>query len=133
MILIDKIEFINIDADQIELAHYKEPDYPFLVGTEHGEDIKTASVIRELVKGRRFRRSDGTDVVIGHSKDTGDILGLSYEAFDNLEELLSITQDTVWEEKQKCAYEKAHAEKLSTQVYALETMSRWEHLKKVFN
>jgi len=43
-------------------------------------------IVKDIIRGRRFRRPrDGTDVCIGIASDPSDLLGLQYEAWDNME------------------------------------------------
>jgi len=82
MLLISKIEFLDVDGDETTIFESKPFEPLFLRG---GEMIQ-AEVAQELVRGRRFRRpSDGEDVVIGCSKQAQDVIGLQYEAWENLE------------------------------------------------
>lgn len=125
MILIKKIEFMDIDRDMVELAFMSLPDYGLLVNTDSGQDITKASVVNELVRSKRFRRPDGTELRIGFSEQAADVLGLSYEAFANLEDLLSQTQNTVYEHTNKI-------QGLKKEIYAFKSMTRWERFLSVF-
>lgn len=85
MIVITKIEVLKTNKDFCEIVLLCQDPFVNYIKFEEGNavDIKT---VREYIKGRRFynpRR--GIDVVLGVSKEVGDILGLQYEAFENLE------------------------------------------------
>ena len=44
-----------------------------------------ARVTRETIKGRRFRNTNGLDVVIGWDEQTQAVLGLPFKAFASME------------------------------------------------
>ena len=90
MILIKHIDFIEVDRDQVELAHFERPEMSYRVDSNEGDQIVPGEVIRELIKGKRFRRPrDNMDIYVGISKQAGDVLGLCYEAWDTMERALN--------------------------------------------
>ncbi len=89
MILIKSIEFYETKMDPIEIVNpnilYKQS----LVTSNYDKEYAEVSDLRELIHGRRFRRpSDGTEIVIGVSKQAQDLIGIQYEAWDNMEKQL---------------------------------------------
>lgn len=82
MLLISKIEFLDVDVDVHTIFEVK-PWEPLPL---KGGEMVEAKVAQELVRGRRFRRpNDGMDIVIGCSKQAQDVIGLQYEAWESLE------------------------------------------------
>lgn len=82
MLLISKVEFLDVDGDEQTIFETK-PREPLPL--KCGEMVE-AKVAQELVRGRRFRRpNDGTDIVIGCSNQAQDVIGLQYEAWESLE------------------------------------------------
>lgn len=83
MLLISKIEFLEVEGDERTIFETK-PWEPLKL---KGGEMVEAKVAQELVQGRRFRRpADGTDIVIGCSKQAADVIGLQYEEWESLEE-----------------------------------------------
>jgi len=78
MIIIKKIEIIETDRDQVALLPMESPNtLVFPCGNQ--EPV-------EIIRGRRFRRpSDGTDIIVGVSKQAERIIGIMYESWDNLQ------------------------------------------------
>lgn len=82
MLLITKIEFLDVDGDSHAVVDERqlEPLHPKDIG------MTEEKIVRELVRGRRFTRpNDGVEIVIGLSKQAQDIIGLQYEAWEALE------------------------------------------------
>ena len=102
MIIITDLKFIQVDRDPYELVSLTGPYEGIEVLSERGDTVVSATELRELIRGRRFvRPSDMTDVVIGLDKDTQDLLGLQYEAWENLQ-------------KQSDSYARAYNDTLDT-------------------
>ncbi len=86
MILIKRIECVQVDGDMVSIMSHSPLSMPhFPVRNELGEEafVDTRELHQELVRGRLFRRPDGTEVVIGMSEQCQDLIGLQYEAWDN--------------------------------------------------
>lgn len=82
MIVIKHIEFLETDVDPIKPLKDTPPHTPIFCGDEP----VNREVLSELISGRRFvRPSDGTDIIVGVSKQAQNILGIMYEAWDNME------------------------------------------------
>jgi hypothetical protein len=89
MILIESIKYFEVDRDPYTLIA-QEPFGCVPLMTDEGAEYKPMDALTEFVSGRRFcRPSDGTDIVIGMSKDVRDLIGIQYEAYENLEKELS--------------------------------------------
>lgn len=74
MILITRIEYREVEA--------RGGAHEIRRLSEHvGEEMA-----REIVRGRRFCRPDGTEVLIVLSEQAADVLGLQYEAWRELEQ-----------------------------------------------
>jgi len=89
MILIKGIEYIEVDRDPYQILSESLPYQAVMVS--NGTECRPESVecLTEFVSGRRFvRPSDGTDVVIGMSKDVSRLIGIQFEAYENIEKEL---------------------------------------------
>jgi len=92
VILIKNIEFIETPRDPWEIFVTHLPHEVIPVEGNSGPYAEV-SVLTELVRGRRFLRpSDGTDIVVGLAKDAQNILGLQYEAWENMAQELKDTR-----------------------------------------
>jgi len=86
MIIIKHIDFLEVDRTRCEIL--SKPHFePIFVKDNEGPRLGDfAEIHKELIVGRRFiRPSDGTDIYIGVSKQAQDIIGLQYEAWNNIE------------------------------------------------
>ncbi len=95
MILIKNIEFYETNQDPIEIVSHMMPYEAIEALSDKGDVVVPISEIRELIKGQRFRRSDGVDIIVGLTKQAQDILGLQYEAWDNMQKELEITHNSL--------------------------------------
>ena len=86
MIIIKNIDFIEVDKTRYELLS-KPHSEPVWVKDNEGPRLADFTEFEEeLIIGRRYKRpSDGTDVYIGVSREAQNIIGLQYEAWDNLQ------------------------------------------------
>lgn len=86
MILVKNLEIIETDRDPMEIVSMHLPhDY---IPVNGGEKAIPCKQLRELIRGRRFRRPDGKDMIIGMTRQVQDIIGIQYEAWDTLNEAL---------------------------------------------
>jgi len=87
MILIKSISYVEVAEDPIEVVVRQHPDQLVPITTEKGSEFCKVSEVRKLIRGRRFvRPADGKDVVIGCYPGVETILGLQYDAWENLEQ-----------------------------------------------
>jgi hypothetical protein len=97
MIIITKVEALKTEKDieELEWQIYCEQNSH----TKIGDDFVPVEYAREIIRGRRFvNPSRDIDVVIGVTGKVGDLLGLQYEAFENMEkeiEVLRIKNQTL--------------------------------------
>lgn len=95
MLLVRKVDIIETDHDIAELqAMSSSPDAS--VPVNGGRDMEKISVIKELVKGRLFRRPDGLDIIVGLSRQAQQVLGLYYEVWDQMETTLYSTREQLF-------------------------------------
>ena len=81
MILIRDIDWYETDRDEAEILRCEDP---FIHIIHNGErQIEETYLIRELIKGRRFVRRDGTRYIIGLSQKVAEVLKTPMEAWDN--------------------------------------------------
>lgn len=83
MIVITDVKFMEFDRDEMILA-FRDPYRGIDVRTHEGYETCSAMELQELVRGRRYVRPDGQELVIGVSKQAQDVIGIQYEAFDTL-------------------------------------------------
>lgn len=85
MIIIKSCEVIDVgDVTIQDIYRYQSWR---CVPINDGTDAVEASVIQELIRGRRFvRPSDGIDVYLGCTKEVQDLIGIQYEAWDSLQD-----------------------------------------------
>lgn len=88
MTLISNIEVIETDCDPIEIISRSKgfPDYAPVNG---GSDMVSIERLSELVRGRVFCRPDGSRITIGNTKQAADIIGIQYEAWEEVQERCS--------------------------------------------
>jgi len=81
MIVIKNIEVLKtIDDSPIKIV-IEKPDSKYTdIKGNAGDDIFT----HEIVYGRKFVKKDGSVIVIGMTKYVQEIIGIQYEAWDNL-------------------------------------------------
>ena len=84
MLLVKNIEFVEVDKEFVELLHTRVGNPKFSLHSNKGSTLCTAEEIRELVKGRRFYRPDGAEIIIGCSAQAAEIIGIQYEARDDI-------------------------------------------------
>lgn len=84
MIFIRGIDSAEIEGDHTTILDSRER---FVANTSFNPDgpIDEPYIKVETIRGVTFRRPDGTEVVIGASKEAQDIIGIQYEAWHELE------------------------------------------------
>jgi len=93
MICIKSIEVIEVERDDVEVAHFRWPDGYFETGDYECSPM-TAELTYEMVRGRRFRNRDGKEVCMGMTKQVQDAVGLPFEAFEDMEkEIYSLNKE----------------------------------------
>lgn len=96
MICIKSIEVIEVERDDVEVAHFRWPDGYFETG-DYESSPMTADLTYEMVRGRVFRNANGQEVCIGMSKQVQDAIGLPFAVFENMEKKigdLQLARDT---------------------------------------
>ncbi len=122
MIIIKNIEFIETDCDPVELPTTTHPYSPVICGDE----AIPHDVLSELIRGMRFRRpSDGVYIVVGLSRQAQDVLGLTYEAWENLEEAYET-------ERRNHAMTTSEMIRYRTKIKEMEDSTFWKRLKLLF-
>ena len=87
MIVIMEVKAVEVDRPIYKIQRFTKLP---LLGGEPWKTIPAETVHQEVIKGRRFRRpSDGTDIVVGCSKQAQDIIGIQYEAWENMEKAMN--------------------------------------------
>ena len=128
MIVIKNIDFFRTDMDLIEIFNYTDPPGGVWVGREFLE----VEFCKELIKGRRFIRPDGEEVVVGVSKQAQDVLGLLYEDWGKQRRALFLVQNAY---RDVCVKLDSVGEKLEAKEGELDVYrnaSFWQRLKYLF-
>ena len=88
MIVITEIKILETQHDWIEFAYSNLPQLKY---TSPGELVADKEYfMKELVRGRRFIKPNGEEIVIGITNQASEILGILYESYDNMNrELIS--------------------------------------------
>ena len=81
MIVIKRIDFIETDQDPFEILSSTAPNHYVPVLENNEPEMISAYALTELIQGTRFRRPDGTNIIIGMSKQASDVIGIQYEAW----------------------------------------------------
>jgi hypothetical protein len=139
MIVITEIKTIEVDRDEIEhrLCHFGRAG---TIRDSAGDCVELADAM-ELIRGKRFVRhseeewrvqdgphvcgDDCVDVVIGMSADTQNLLGLQYEAQENMQRSLDMLIVDNCEQGREIR-------ELHTQKTAIENASWRQRLKWLF-
>ena len=92
MIVIEHIKYFKVDRDIAEIMQMR-PFEAISVITDAGKDYMSSEDLqKEIIRGRRFVRPyDGTDVIIGTSKQVADLINIQWEAWEEMEQRLNIT------------------------------------------
>ena len=101
MIVITKIETLEVDNDWYNFVKIPEMVVPVMC-SEVGPCYEDVELISSLIKGVRFRHpSKHDEIVIGFSESASEILGLSYDAYNNQRETIENQQKTIIELESK--------------------------------
>ena len=94
MILVKHVEFVRVETDRAVIHGLH--DYTVIPTQCNGVDeLMPVSAVRELIRGREFRRPDGESIVVGCSKQAESVFGIQYEAWDEISRLLSCSRSEV--------------------------------------
>ena len=85
MILVESVKSYEVPDNIHEIIHKQLPYEACEVLTNDGTEFISTELIHELIRGRRFRRPDGTEIVVGWSSEVQSVLGLTYEAWETKE------------------------------------------------
>jgi len=92
MICIKGIDAVSVERDFLRIQHFEGPRYSANIGAT---DAPPLQVTEEMVRGRKYLNSYGELVCIGMSKQVSAVLGLPFEAFENLNRDLENAQSAV--------------------------------------
>lgn len=129
MLVVTKIETLETPKNitEIERMIY---DYKGHFGTcewvpLEGQPVNL-KVLKEVIRGRRFvHPKKGIDVVIGMTSQVAEVLGLQYEAFEELK-----NQRDFWSEQH--IEELRNHDKSLKQLNEMESWGIWKRIKCVF-
>ena len=86
MIVIKNIDYVTVDNER-EIRFDMYPRHlPCMSAYDPDKILKFDTVETEIVHGRRFVHPDGTDIVIGMTSYVQDLLGIQYDAWDNMQD-----------------------------------------------
>ena len=86
MIVITEIKTIETPYDWLEYTRANLPEVAHIGDRELIENKEF--FIRELVKGVRFRKPNGEEIVIGITNQASDVLGIVYDAYHNMNQAI---------------------------------------------
>ena len=116
MIVIKNVEIFEVDRNPIEILSTTLPHQHVFPCS--GDPV-SVEVFRELIRGRRFvRPSDGTDIVVGMSIQAEDVIGLQYEAWDEINNSLN--------------YFRSSLAKSDSEIMRLKSARFWERFRWLF-
>jgi len=114
MIIVRDIKIVETHNRERFHKIYQSGPTPTIGVYDDGDEFCEVTV--EMVKGQRFRNSNGLDVVIGWDKQSQDLLGLPFKAFESMER----RRQSDYEENTK----------LRKKLRKWEEMTLWQFLKK---
>lgn len=120
MIVVKRVEVETFDNDSIIVHHFPDPEPP--VSAIGNGPIEPLNVRQELIEGKEFRNAEGECVVVGMSDEAQKVLGIPFQALENLNYRLETTQRDLER------YRKYHAEYKEKVRHAI----FWERLKYLF-
>jgi len=126
MLVVTKIETFEtpMDTAQLERFIYANPQKPEYLPID-GEPVNV-QVLKEVIRGRRFvHPKKGIDVTIGMSSQVAEVLGLQYEAFEELQR-----QRNFWYEQHGEEFQRA--EKMKWRLDRIKSYGLWKRIKCVF-
>ena len=122
MIVIRNIDFIETPQDRTEIYHQDPMSPPILLRTQGDDEYMPVSIVQELIRGRCFRRPDGSELVIGASKQAEEVLGLQYEAWETVHRELCTQRSRLL-----AAHKQVH--KYKDELNGIRCASIWKRLK----
>ena len=82
MIIITEIKTITVDRNQWMFSKTLDPSNEFIAFDENNDPtITSVSTLNELIRGRRFIRQDGSEIILGYSKEIAETIGIEFEAW----------------------------------------------------
>ncbi|MDY6969337.1 MAG: hypothetical protein SVR08_11895 [Spirochaetota bacterium] len=84
MICIAEIKTFHSERDDIYIHKMDNPHFPMMRPVIESDPAEYIEVKEELVYGKEFINANGERVCIGMSKKVQDLIGLPFEAFDNM-------------------------------------------------
>ena len=116
MIIIKNVETENIKENTIRYQHY---DPELIAATNYTDPCYRYELKVETIKGRRYRNSNGLDIVIGWSLAVQKALGLPFEELESL--------------RSRCDYKSKRIEQLTKELRMIYNLSFWERIKFLIN
>ncbi|MCP4408813.1 MAG: hypothetical protein GY807_13830 [Gammaproteobacteria bacterium] len=84
MILIESIKVREVPGEHCNIPRLPGNGMRAWMGAAPPDSI-TKEAETETVRGRRYIRPDGTEIVIGMTEQAQDVIGIQYEAWENLQ------------------------------------------------
>jgi len=126
MILIKSIDYYEVDRDPIEIINNNPPYAGVPLISNGSKDIVTCEVLSEWAGGRVFiNPQNGLEIKIANSKAVQDLIGIQFEAWDNLQ----AEHETC---RQNLIAARRNLTKTFKQINAAHKASVWTRLKWLF-
>lgn len=84
MIIVSDAKIMHVDRNPAEILQTVRQEHDYVMPSQ-GEAPISAKDFRELIRGRRFRRPDGSTLVVGLDRSLQDLIGIHFEAYDELQ------------------------------------------------
>lgn len=128
MICVKSIELIEIDRDELMIQMRQQgcgPHGTYFPIVDADAEPVSMECATELIRGERFRNSDGLDVVIGWSDEVQTALKVPFRAFEDMNREIGLQARTIG----------AMADENAAQrdvINAYRYMTPWQRIKAVF-
>lgn len=122
MLVIKRVEFFETDRDPLDVLYHSNPNLP-VYGVNGTIEFE---LFRELIRGREFvRPSDGKRLVVGCSKEAQEVLGMMYEAWEEMQDRI----ESLEADKRHLTH---FLGRVSQKLEEIRNETFWQRVKRVF-
>ncbi len=126
MLLIKDVQVCRVPDRETFYQYMEDSPVPRdYVPVDGGKDVMPIKIYRELVRGRVFVNRNKQKVCIGMTNEAGEILGLEYEAWENMNRSLDAVRHEVSDLRTKLS-------QAQTTLTRIHNGSWWVRLKWLF-
>lgn len=133
MIIIESMKTVEVKGDQHTLTSLLHEDMynPLCVETARGTELMSREYVQEIIRGRRFITPKGS-IIIGVTKEVQELLGITYEAWENVNQELGRLGRENSGLIRRLVEERAKTCSLEDEVLSLKQASLWVRIKWLF-